>query len=199
MKVGGRILLLLAVSMGTVSFTHAQQPTCKWEIAEMASKGFLLDSLSALTESITVVDNHGNDVSFQYALSSGMMTITLDENSADSLLICYLTLPYSLHRVYANRTLVTDYDSTALFKERTAASESFDFREEIFHQSLLNKSGNLTRGISFGNRQNMFVNSSLNLQMDGKLTENLSIRASITDQHVPFQPDGNTQQLQDFD
>lgn len=191
--------MLLAVFMGTVVLTHAQHPTCKWKIAEAASQGFLLDSLSAITESITVVDNHGNDVAFRYALSSGRMTITLDEGSADSLLVCYQTLPYSLHRVYTKRTLLTDYDSTAFFKERKAASEGFDFREKVFSNTQLNKSGNLTRGISFGNRQNMFVNSSLNLQMDGKLTENLNIKASITDQHVPFQPEGNTRQLQDFD
>src|SRR5690606_21766759 len=79
------------------------------------------------------------------------------------------------------------------------ATDMFDFREEIFSHNQLNHSGNLTRGISFGNTQNVFVNSSLNLQMDGKLAEDLNIRASITDQNVPFQPEGNTQQLQDFD
>ena len=199
MSWGRRLLLLLAACMGTVLLTNAQEPTCKWKNVEAASDGFLLDSLSAIVESITVVDSHGNDVSFRYSLNSGLMTIALDERSQDSLLICYLTLPYSLHRVYANRTLLTDYDSTAFFKERNTAAEVFDFREEIFTNSQLNKTGNLTRGISFGNRQNMFVNSSLNLQMDGKLAENLYLRASITDQNVPFQPEGNTQQLQDFD
>src|SRR5690606_30127751 len=93
-----------------------------------------------------------------------------------------------------------DYDSTALFKvRRRPASEAFDFREEIFPTTNLNKSGSLTRGISFGNTQNVFVNSSLNLQMEGQLTDDLNIRASITDQNVPFQPEGNTQRLQDFD
>jgi hypothetical protein len=78
---------------------------------------------------------------------------------------------------------------------------AFDFREELFPSTNLYKSGSLTRGISFGNTQNVFVNSALNLQLEGAISDNLNIRASITDQNVnvPFQPEGNTQQIQDFD
>ena len=35
--------------------------------------------------------------------------------------------------------------------------------------------------------------------MEGKLTEDLNVRANITDQNIPFQPEGNTQQLREFD
>src|SRR5690606_5636795 len=200
MEWGRRYFLIFFIIILGASFANGQQSTCQWVSLEKASDAFLLDSLSALQETIIVKDNNSSTLPFEYNINSGFIKIKVDKAVSDSLEICYRTLPYSLHQIYANRTLLADYDSTALFKDnRKAASEVFDFREEIFPQNNLNKSGNLTRGISFGNTQNVFVNSSLNLQMDGQLADNLKIRASITDQNVPFQPEGNTQQLQDFD
>lgn len=177
-----------------------QQAACKWVAAEVASNGWVLDSLTVIEESIKVRDVQDQVFSFKFHLNTNRIYVEVNPGLVDSVEICYEVLPFALHQVYSNRTLMADYDSMALFKERSnPASEVFNFREEVFPSDKLNKSGSLTRGISFGNTQNVFVNSSLNLQMEGELTEGLNIRASITDQNVPFQPEGNTQQLQDFD
>ncbi len=71
--------------------------------------------------------------------------------------------------------------------------------EGIFDFEGLSSSGNITRGISVGNRQDMVLNSSMDLQLAGMLSEKLAISAVISDQHIPFQPEGTTQHLQDFD
>jgi hypothetical protein len=197
----GYFLLIILLVMGFQYNAEAQLETCKRIPGSQAKEPFLLDSLSVIEESIRVVGDDGLILAFSYHLNSGKINIDpLEKGFPDTLTVCYQTFPYSFHQRIAKRTLLTDYDSMAIFKDkRVQAIPAFDFREELFPSTNLNKSGNLTRGISFGNTQNLFVNSSLNLQMNGQLSENLNIRASITDQNVPFQPEGNTQQIQDFD
>jgi len=127
----------------------------------------------------------------------GRPEVVLPTREPDSVLVCYRVLPLALAapRFRRPRSLL---DSVG-FRQQPYTYEDFAVKEQILSTPGINKTGNLSRGVSFGNTQNVFVNSALNLQLEGKLTDQINLTAAISDQNVPFQPEGNTQQLQEFD
>jgi hypothetical protein len=90
------------------------------------------------------------------------------------------------------------FDSLDAFRFSRRKTSS-TFLEDFAHSKQLDTRGNITRGISVGNNQNVFVNSNLNLQLSGAISDEFNISAAITDKNIPIQPGGYTQQIQDFD
>ena len=193
-KSGYPILLLLLISFSGLGQSDGER--CKW--IGTFGKPFTLDSLTVSPESVHFPHFNDSIIRYQYDINTGLIEFEANQE-IDSLLICFRVFPFNLGKTYFKRSLDA-YDSNAFFKEqRKVESGLINRREELFTSPGLQKSGSISRGISFGNNQNVFVNSSLNLQLEGKLTNDINIRAVISDQNVPFQPQGNTQQLQEFD
>lgn len=83
-------------------------------------------------------------------------------------------------------------DPFRITAEDMAAGSTYSYAD-------LNRRGSLSRGITFGNGQDVVVNSNLNLQLTGKLGDNLNLVAAISDNNIPIQPEGYSQQISEFD
>lgn len=84
--------------------------------------------------------------------------------------------------------------------DRIYYQETLDNSNNIFWETdQIRKSGSISRGITVGNNRSLTLNSGLRLQIEGDLGDGLNIVGAISDENIPIQPDGTTQQLSDFD
>ena len=162
------------------------------------SDSIQLDTLSLIPGSFYIINSANQllDTGF-YKLDEVKGILKWKKQTAeDSLKVSYRVFSFLLGETFQNKDygLVTKGTVTNPFHYKPSNRQA-----ELFKAPGLNKSGSISRGITFGNNQDVFVNSSLNLQLSGKLSENVEILAAITDENIPIQPEGNTQQLQDFD
>lgn len=176
----------------SLSFFAKAQLSSKRCINIPIGKLMPLDTLLIDPGSIQFVDDP--DYSFNVSTSE----IFVNGDLGDSLNVCFHVFPFSLNDTISNKPSYL-YDSNVVFRYPLNDLNRSNKREELIDVPGINKNGSLTRGISVGNTQSVFVNSNLNLQLEGQVSEDVSISAVISDQNVPFQPDGNTQQIQEFD
>jgi len=61
------------------------------------------------------------------------------------------------------------------------------------------QSGSITRGIDLKSNSGVSIESGLDLELEGRFTENITIKGALTDKNVPIQPEGTTQRLNELD
>tara|TARA_B110000305_G_scaffold13224_3_gene12448 strand:- start:13533 stop:16970 length:3438 start_codon:yes stop_codon:yes gene_type:complete len=157
-----------------------------------------LDSLSIYPHSFQVYINDTILDSESYTLNFSTAVFTVHKKIPDTLYFIYQVLPFDFSKRYQIR------DSSILFNKKKDNYALFKIEnyysvDDIFGGNELNKNGSISRGVSFGNNQDLGINSSLNLEISGKISSDLKILASVSDANIPIQPEGNTNKLQEFD
>lgn len=136
-----------------------------------------------------------------YEFSLTQNIVCFDESLLnEKLILKYRVYPFS----FRNRLFTNDYNKYK--NDRDATGFLINTRQfaptdlgNFVDFGKLNYTGDVSRGLSFGNGQSVNLNSSFNLQLAGMLTNDIEIKAAITDNNIPIQPEGNTANIQDFD
>jgi hypothetical protein len=158
-----------------------------------------IDSLSIIpnSERLELDGKLVNDSNFYIDYAKSQIVFA-ERLHGKSLRMSYRVFPLLFTKEYAHKSMdqieQSDPGRYDFFTIKETEKET-----DIFAISGLNKNGSISRGVNFGNNQDLSVNSNLDLQLSGKITDEIGIQAAISDNSIPIQPEGNTQQLQDFD
>ena len=198
MKFSHSIVLVYLLFIGINSSVYAQWSNLRRIKLGPDTQTRTLDSLTIYPNSFRATCGGKLLNSDDYHLNYVSNKFELLHSFSDSIILEYRVLPFNLGIGKVGK------DTSIIYRNYKGELDKFKLGEDenyaaLFKKNGLQKNGSISRGISFGNAQNLAVNSSLNLELSGEIGENLKIMASVTDKNIPLQPEGNTNKLQEFD
>lgn len=159
-----------------------------------------IDTVSINKVFFKLRDKLGNDIDTSYYdvdFRNSLLVFKNGYRNTDTLTMRYLSYPDYLTKKYSI------YDNSRVVPNDAGEGQRYSVNRDPLNTFKpfegLNTSGSITRGITVGNNQNAVVNSNLDLQITGKISERVSLRASIQDSNIPLQEGGYSQKLDEFD
>ncbi|TYP99958.1 hypothetical protein C7447_101566 [Tenacibaculum adriaticum] len=134
----------------------------------------------------------------EYSIDFSKAQLIINKNKYTEITIEYYRYPDFVTKIYTpydKKLIVPNTSNTGKLYSATTNKKVSNIK--LFDD--LKTQGFIARGITVGNNQNAVTNSSLDLNIEGKLSENVFIRANIFDTNFPLQQNGYSQNITDFD
>ena len=196
------VLVFITILIGFVAYGQNKPNRVKTKIFTTLNDTIQLDSLSINSYYFKVYNADNLEIdAIHYKVDFLKAHLILNKSIKDSIheiKVEYQALPDFLTKSY------TVFDKNLIVPQATDDALLYRYQSNNKNKYFkpfdgLHTSGSLSRGVTVGNNQDAVVNSNFNLQIEGKLSKNVGIRASITDNEIPLQSGGYTQRLDEFD
>lgn len=158
-----------------------------------------LDSLALVPGQVFLYQNGAPVDTSLYTLYPFKSLLVWKQKPTGEITTKYRVYPFKKFEILAKKNH-SDYS----YSQQNFVMHPFEYKPVESPQNFidfgsLDYNGTFSRGLSFGSNQDVVLNSQFNLQLSGMLAKDLEVTAALTDNSVPFQPEGNTQQIQEFD
>ncbi|MBS3776288.1 MAG: hypothetical protein V5A59_10335 [Bacteroidales bacterium] len=161
------------------------------------------DTLATVAESTILLDTAGRVISDTcYTIRPWKSILIPGQQLKKDHQVVYLkyrTMPKSFTEAYFHKNI----EEIREIPERVFTYQKFAGTTKStgsgFQAGKIIQSGSISRGLTIGNNQDAVVNSGMDLQLSGKLSDNLNITGAISDKNIPIQADGTTQKIRDLD
>ena len=193
---------LLLFSLLFVGFSiHSQTKSKEFRriIFEVKKDTIQLDSIPINSQKFKVFNQKNKIISsLEYQVNFNEAILIINSKKYQKIIVEYFRYPEFVTKTY------TPFDEKLILNNNTNNATLYSLTtnkkaSEIKLFDGLQTRGFISRGLISGNNQNAVTNSALDLEISGKLSKDVTLRANIFDTNIPIQENGYSQNLTDFD
>ncbi len=149
-----------------------------------------------------VIDHNGKQlvrgIDYQIDYDTGQITFEASAELHEDLTwtISYRAIPFSIKKIYKRELFGSILDT------QIDTTPKIDIPTELESQqtpsSQLEYSGSRTYGITVGSGRSLSQNQEFRINVQGNVSDNIQVLAMLSDQDLPIQPEGITEDIQDI-
>lgn len=190
------LFLLLSFTALFAQETKTHTTRTKYAVTDIIK----IDSISLQKSSLKILDSNDQllaPTNYQVDQITGKIAMDNTKILSDSITVIVTEYPEFLTKTYSI------YENPQILDNAISGSKLYQIPQENSKKFIpfdgLNTVGSISRGITIGNNQSAVVNSNLDLQITGKISEDVTLKASLQDSNIPLQEGGYSQKLDEFD
>ena len=192
----------LLLILGLVGFSIQSQTISKdfrSKLIEVKKDTIQLDSVAINSQRFKIFNVAKKRISdSEFKIDFSKATLIINAKKYKTITVEYFRFPEFITKTYS------PFDENLIIKSTTNNGTLYSLTTnkkttEVKPFEGLQTKGFITRGITSGNNQNAVTNSALDLEISGKLSKDVTLRANIFDTNIPLQENGYSQNITDFD